>query len=347
MSETPWTAPAEPPAPAPTAPTTASSSLRDRLKGYILLQVESHGEAWYLNPVDGYRYYMRDGAVAYEMMRSFGLGITDADLAKLLAGDVTLTNRLRGRILLQVEAHGEAYYVNQKDGTVHYMKDGAAAYEIMRFLSLGITNADLALIAEKTAVPSPIETNATQTSSQTTGDTDGTIRVSAYQHGAIPSAVDVVELNRYWLKRINELRAAKGLRLLVLDQRWADTASEWAGYMDEVNQMTHDRPDGKTMHQWIDTKGLAFTVRYSEDGWNTNYFTENISWDYANGTTASVEDGLESTLAYYLAEAAVNGPHYRTIYHPDWNSVGVGFSFEPSGDGYKVYMAFHYGSLEL
>ena len=58
----------------------ASGDLSEQLKGRILLQVEEHGEAWYIHPDEGLRYYMRDGAVAYEMMRSFGLGITDSDL---------------------------------------------------------------------------------------------------------------------------------------------------------------------------------------------------------------------------------------------------------------------------
>ena len=127
--------------------TTTSTAFANRLKGYILLQVESYGEAWYLNPTDSKRYYMKDGPVAYNMMRKFGLGITNSDLAKLQAGNLTLVNRLKGRIVLQVENHGEAYYINPKDGKTHYMADGAAAYQIMRNLSLGITNSDLDKIA--------------------------------------------------------------------------------------------------------------------------------------------------------------------------------------------------------
>ena len=35
-----------------------------RLKGYILLQVESLGEAWYVNPDTSSRIYMKDGQYA-------------------------------------------------------------------------------------------------------------------------------------------------------------------------------------------------------------------------------------------------------------------------------------------
>ena len=58
----------------------ADANFVDSLKGRILIQVESHGEAWYVNPVDGKRYYMPDGFTAYRIMRFFGLGITNEDL---------------------------------------------------------------------------------------------------------------------------------------------------------------------------------------------------------------------------------------------------------------------------
>src|SRR5262245_29586424 len=65
-------------------------AVRTQVRGHILLQVQSHGEAWYVDPVGGYRYYMPDGDAAYEMLRSFGLGITNADLASLKAGSTSL-----------------------------------------------------------------------------------------------------------------------------------------------------------------------------------------------------------------------------------------------------------------
>ena len=126
----------------------AQYSVTDRTVGYIVLQVEENGEAWYVNPTDELRYYMKDGATAYQMMRAFGLGISNSDLDKLLAGDAALVNQLRGRIVLQVEDLGQAYYIHPDDGVGHYLADGDAAYEVMRFLSLGITNNDLFKISE-------------------------------------------------------------------------------------------------------------------------------------------------------------------------------------------------------
>jgi len=180
-------------------------TLSQKLKGYILLQVEEKGEAWYVDDNTDKRYYMKDGEIAYEMLRKFGLGITTEDLDKIPVGidkrfetydydgdgvfdkmeealgtdmyssdtdgdsyldgtellndfnpkgagmlslDLSLADKLKGKILLQVENRGEAWYVNPEDGRRYYMPDGEAAYEIMRFLSLGITNENLDLIEE-------------------------------------------------------------------------------------------------------------------------------------------------------------------------------------------------------
>ena len=126
----------------------ARQKIVERVRGYILLQVESKGEAWYVDPVTEKRSYMKDGATAYNMMRNFGLGITNDNLNKLKNQNQDLVNRLRGRIVLQVEEHGEAYYIHPKDGSVHYLKNGEEAYKIMRELSLGITNSDLESIGQ-------------------------------------------------------------------------------------------------------------------------------------------------------------------------------------------------------
>ena len=65
-----------------------NTPLTNRLKGRIVLQVESRGEAWYINPVDGKRYYLKDGSAAYQVMRYLSLGITNSDIQKVGIGDL-------------------------------------------------------------------------------------------------------------------------------------------------------------------------------------------------------------------------------------------------------------------
>lgn len=81
--------------------TVQAASIIDRVRGKILLQVQQHGEAWYVNPADGKRYYMKDGNAAYQIMRQLGLGITDNDLGQIpistvSGGLLTYTNNQYG-----------------------------------------------------------------------------------------------------------------------------------------------------------------------------------------------------------------------------------------------------------
>ncbi len=51
--------------------------------GKIFLQVEQNGEAWYVNPVDGKRYFLGRPADAFAVMRNLGLGISNTDFSSL------------------------------------------------------------------------------------------------------------------------------------------------------------------------------------------------------------------------------------------------------------------------
>jgi hypothetical protein len=51
--------------------------------GRILLQAESHGEAWYVYPPDNKRYYLGRPLDAFTIMRWLGLGIKNSELAEI------------------------------------------------------------------------------------------------------------------------------------------------------------------------------------------------------------------------------------------------------------------------
>jgi hypothetical protein len=63
------------------------NKLTTRLKGRIVLQVENKGEAWYINPSDGKRYFLGNGDKAYQIMRELSLGINNSDLRKINVGE--------------------------------------------------------------------------------------------------------------------------------------------------------------------------------------------------------------------------------------------------------------------
>lgn len=127
--------------------TSIDNNLSAKLSGKILLQVEDKGQAWYVSPSDNKRYYMSDGQQAYNIMRNFGIGITNKDLEKIKS-DIVFAKKKSGKIYLQIEDKGQAYYIDF-DGQSHYLENGQVAFELMRNMGLGIANKDLRKIGIK------------------------------------------------------------------------------------------------------------------------------------------------------------------------------------------------------
>lgn len=166
------------------------SDLYKRLRGRIVLQVESAGEAWYIHPEVEMMYFLGRPDDAFEVMRELGLGITDANLAlieesapvealayipgtggfpvnpdlepgeekieeeerqdnfKIATLDEDFAKKQSGKILLQVESAGEAWYVNPQDNRRYYLGRPDDAFRVMRELGLGISNDNFSLLTE-------------------------------------------------------------------------------------------------------------------------------------------------------------------------------------------------------
>lgn len=130
-----------------------AESIASRLKGQIVLQVEEHGEAWYINPKNLRRYYLGRPKDAFNIMKFLGVGITNKNLKKiptnkeLWDGDIDLLNRLRGYIVLQVEKHGEAWYINPINNKRYYLGKPSDAFNLMKRFGMGISTANLKKIS--------------------------------------------------------------------------------------------------------------------------------------------------------------------------------------------------------
>jgi hypothetical protein len=184
-------------------PALAVTSLSQILSGRILLQVESHGEAWYVNPADQKKYFLGKPQDAFTLMKKLSIGITDKNLEKIQIGlinyqgndtdndglidelekaigtnpnsvdsdndgfndkeeilknfnplsngklkiDSNFTNLNLGKIFIQTEKQGQAWYVNPADKKRYFLNRPTDAFAIMRALGLGITNNNIDQIA--------------------------------------------------------------------------------------------------------------------------------------------------------------------------------------------------------
>ncbi len=130
---------------APLAGAEASTGtvLKQRLMGRIVLAVESHGEAYYISPKDQGVYYVASSWAAFKTLQSQGLGVSEKDFNNF--NKYGAPKRLSGRILLRVQATGEAYYVNPLNLKLYSLNN----FALGKF-GLGISNNDLDMLLGRT-----------------------------------------------------------------------------------------------------------------------------------------------------------------------------------------------------
>jgi len=135
-------------------------TLASQLAGRIVLQVESKGEAWYINPQDQKKYYLGKPEDAYNLMRQLSVGISEQEFASWSKGAPAWA---RGRLYLRPQSHGEAYYVDLNQRW-HYLGRANDAWLLFRSQGLGISNSNLNKI--------PSATSSTVTKTQATSPND-------------------------------------------------------------------------------------------------------------------------------------------------------------------------------
>lgn len=126
-----------------TPPTVSPVSLRTRLSGRIVVQVQDNGQAWYVNPADRERVSLGSPAQAFQTMSAMSIGITNADFNSL---SVTVPASVKGKFILKVEDQGKLYYVNPVNSQVIYIGGPEDAFNLIQTVGLGISNSDISQI---------------------------------------------------------------------------------------------------------------------------------------------------------------------------------------------------------
>ncbi len=112
---------------------------------------------------------------AFNLMRSLGVGITNKDLGKISVGsgptmngvktDSSFASKQKGKIFLQVEEKGEAWYMYPVDAKRYYLGRPTDAFNLMRSLGLGITNKDLTIISQTSSTSTDSSVNTDEVDS--------------------------------------------------------------------------------------------------------------------------------------------------------------------------------------
>lgn len=264
------------------SPAHAATTLMQRVAGHILLQVEQRGEAWYVDPVSKKRFSLGNADQAYALMRTQGLGIRHAELTRYLAG--TFPTRLAGRIVLDVESRGEAYYVSPQTRTATYLATAADAYTLMRQVGLGITNASLSHIPIHPRSPSV------------------PLTPPSAEAVATPPAPrsPFFEIEQATWRNINAYRQSKQLPPLI----WNETVAAVA--------RTHS------------TDMATERVGFSHDGFDARYETLNrqlpLGWMAENIDAITYEDPAVAAVRAWIDSPG----HRENIENPRFTHTGVG-----------------------
>lgn len=149
-------------APSANAATMLSTEATERLKGYLLISVQSNG-LWYVSPASGKRVHFQNEVSAWKFITANAVGISNADLEKIpqaqgteLAKATEMSERMKGRFLIAVESHGQVWYVSPVNGNRYFLNGPQAGYETIKSLALGVEQTDLETIPSEQPEPEPI-----------------------------------------------------------------------------------------------------------------------------------------------------------------------------------------------
>lgn len=288
--------------------------------GKIFLQVEQKGEAWYVNPADGRRYYLGRPNDAFRVMKETGLGISEESFEDFQKNRAP--QKLSGFILLRAEALGEAYYVDLEKLELIYLGRPADAFALIRSEGVGIRNIDLEKIeiAEGFGL---LERN------------DPLSFFTIKEHCASELEIDLAE-------RINRYRKTKGLSAIPLSRSLSYVAK--VHLIDLVRNNSIN--DECNAHSWSD-KGSWKQCCYpldsncieSKASELTDYkalAAENIHWWEDAFHTPSPEGALSGWIDSHGHHIVIINEEWAKDF--EWKALGVAI--------YKNYAAMWVGPEE-
>jgi len=117
--------------------------LAERLIGRILLQIESDGEAWYVNPEDKKRYYLGRPRDAWLLAHEFGIKLSEKEIFQYAYFEKKFPKSMAGGFIFNEAEKSQVFYVRPE--TLEGIEFGSAkeALAIMQQEGLGVDNVNI------------------------------------------------------------------------------------------------------------------------------------------------------------------------------------------------------------
>ncbi len=139
-----------------------ATELQDRYAGTILVHDDGYQkEYWYIDVDTKEKYPLRDGVAVSRLLKKLSIGISNANLNKIPVNadstniDYELTSNSRGKFLIQVEEHGEAWYVNPLDNYRYQIANGNQGFKTLKDLAIDIDQTKLTAFTEVSSLDFP------------------------------------------------------------------------------------------------------------------------------------------------------------------------------------------------
>lgn len=116
--------------------------LAETMKGKILLQVESAGEAWYVDPYSLKRQYLGLPQKIDKSLEKFVIAISSNELQRYLGDESVFPDEFLGKIV-RGDSKEIAYYVSPADKKGYGFSDYKEAMEMIEKVGEGITNENI------------------------------------------------------------------------------------------------------------------------------------------------------------------------------------------------------------
>lgn len=247
----------------------STTTILNRYAGKVVKNPK--GGIWYVEPASKNRYPIMDAEQTFAAIQKAGTGIKHAELAKYLK--VGFPKRLAGKILIDAEANGAAYYVKPANRKGIALKSAYEGFLALRDLSVNISTTDLVKIPIAGATP-PAQPKAP-------------VLAKAPQY-------EVSSLEKQVLDGINQHRQSKGLKPLA----WNDTIAAIAKKHSQ-NMANKSVPLGHSGFQTrVDT--IFRTIKFWDAAENVGY----------NNDASPVQAAIKGWLASPGHKANIEVPGY-------------------------------------
>ena len=122
---------------------TLDLGLAEKLKGKILLQVESNGEAWYVDPIDLKRYYLGSPKNTFTLVKNKSKLLSGEEIFDYLFFKRVFPKELAGRFVTNEDEIKEHYYILPESLLAIEIRSPNEAFRLLKDQGLGVSNIKL------------------------------------------------------------------------------------------------------------------------------------------------------------------------------------------------------------